>query len=98
MITDQVKMASSEAISFFGVKVQRLKAIEEMSELCIELARSESLDRRASSLKTAEEIADVIIVLAGLYEVYNADGWVDDFLSKKSSNLQKRIKFLKSSK
>lgn len=92
MITPQVREASSEAINFFGVSTQQIKAIEEMSELCIELARFQAKDTRSSSVKVAEELADVIIVLSGLYEVYNADGWVDGFLDEKSKKLLKMIR------
>ncbi len=95
MITLQVKNASKEAISFYGVEVQRLKAIEEMAELSIEFSRFSAKDGRASYEKVSEEIADVIIVLNSLYDAYNQEGSVDRFLEEKSARLIKRIGFLK---
>lgn len=76
------------AVKHFGAEHQKAKAIEEMSELVVELVREK--DNRTTDDKIITEIADVLIIAAQLCEIY---GWekVGAEVERKLRRLSKRI-------
>lgn len=76
------------AVEHFGVEHQKAKTIEEMCELATELVRER--DGRTDDDKVITEIADVIITVAQLCEIYGRDK-VDKEVRRKLQRLVKRI-------
>lgn len=74
------------AIKTFGKEPQKLKAIEEMSELTKELCKGND------STHIAEETADTLIMLEQVIMMYGIRDKVEDFISWKLQRLDERIK------
>ena len=76
------------AINHFGVDGQVEKAIEEMGELLVELARRHS--PRHDKERVAEEVADVLIMAEQLRIIYGGER-VDGYVSAKLERLEKTM-------
>ena len=77
------------AISFYGSEIQRVVAIEELSELQKELCKS--LRSGADRPHIAEEIADVQIVLEQMMMLYECHEDVSIWRHKKVNRLYERL-------
>lgn len=77
------------ALSFYGCEIQRVIAIEELSELQKELCKS--LRSGADRLHIAEEIADVQIVLEQMMMLYECHEDVSIWRHKKVNRLYERL-------
>lgn len=77
------------AISFYGSEIQRVIAIEELSELQKELCKS--LRSGADRPHIAEEIADVQIMLEQMMMLYECHEDVSVWRHKKVNRLLKRL-------
>jgi NTP pyrophosphatase (non-canonical NTP hydrolase) len=75
------------AIEHYGYYSQKIKAVEEMSELTTEVCHS-LIDRDHT---VEEEIADCFIMLVQLQKMYNSD-LVEKHIVAKLKRLEKRIK------
>ena len=94
-MNDYCKEIAFEAIENFGAKKQVLKAIEELAELQVELAKS--LNEIDSNID--EELGDVEYMLFQIKEIYNiSKSEIDDCILRKAKRLEKRIKKLRSNK
>jgi len=76
------------AIEHYGAEHQKIKAIEEMSELMIELAREHC--NRTTNDKIVEEIADVMIMAEQLSIIYGRE-YVQQFKTAKLQRIEQRI-------
>lgn len=83
-MTEHQKITAVRAINHFGVDCQVDKALEEMGELIVELARRKS--PRHDREKVAEEIADALIMLEQLRIIYGGER-VDWYVQKKLERL-----------
>jgi hypothetical protein len=88
-------------LNYFQAKPQQLKAIEELSECCVRLAKDLAdehtpldPDKNSSYDATVEEIADATIMLRQMRLLY---GWeaVDRAIERKINRTLKRIDELK---
>ena len=77
------------AVSFYGSEIQRVVAIEELSELQKELCKS--LRSGADRPHIAEEIADVQIMLEQMMMLYECHEDVAIWRSKKVERLYERL-------
>ena len=77
-----------EALFHFGEGHQVLKAIEELNELSVELARFKICPDNV--MECTDEIADCYIMLAQLKEVFGADK-VDRRIEEKTERLRRLI-------
>lgn len=75
-----------EALFHFGEGHQVLKAIEELGELTVELARFKRCPDNI--LECIDEIADCYVMLAQLKEVFGADK-VDRRIAEKTERLRR---------
>lgn len=87
----------NRALEIYGSRHQILKAIEEMSELQLELTRFlqrtsatffENIEKDQTSIKS--EIADVAIMLYQLSIIFGQDD-VDFWIERKMQRLEKRL-------
>lgn len=78
-----------KAIKHFGENAQKIKAIEELSELSTELARGVN-DEHASRESTIDEIADAYIMIQQLSLMYG-EGHVLNRVYEKAERLLERI-------
>jgi len=83
MISFDQKKICLRAIDHFGVEHQYWKAVEELGELIVEIARRQ--DRRTTKEHLQEELADVIIMSEQLRIINGAketDSWIDRKLER----------------
>ena len=78
-----------KAIQTYGREHQISKAIEEMAELTNELAKS--IDKRTTTERVIDEIADVRIMIGQLEYMYGAER-VDNRYIEKVRRLERMIK------
>lgn len=83
------KKVYHEAIWKFGVDLQTMMAVEEMSELTKEICKIKRGKMDLDSL--ADEIADVTIMLEQLREIYGLNDAVCDHMDAKILRLQRRV-------
>lgn len=77
------------AVSYFGATKQKLKAIEEMAELIVELVKDLLGD--GNPVKVIEELADVENMTVQLRIIYDEDGMVDYWKQAKMNRLAHRM-------
>lgn len=77
------------AVSYFGATKQKLKAIEEMAELIVELVKDLLGD--GDPVKVIEELADVENMTVQLRIIYDEDGMVDYWKQAKMNRLAHRM-------
>ena len=77
------------AVSYFGATKQKLKAIEEMAELIVELVKDLLGD--GNPAKVSEELADVENMTVQLRIIYDEDGMVDYWKTAKMNRLAHRM-------
>lgn len=77
------------AVSYFGATKQKLKAIEEMAELIVELVKDLLGD--GNPAKVIEELADVENMTVQLRIIYDEDGMVDYWKQSKMNRLAHRM-------
>lgn len=77
------------AVSYFGTTKQKLKAIEEMAELIVELVKDLLGD--GNPAKVIEELADVENMTVQLRIIYDEDGMVDYWKQAKMNRLAHRM-------
>jgi len=77
------------AVSYFGATKQKLKAIEEMAELIVELVKDLLGD--GNPAKVIEELADVENMTVQLRIIYDEDGMVDYWKQAKMNRLAHRM-------
>ena len=77
------------AVSYFGATKQKLKAIEEMAELIVELVKDLLGD--GNPAKVIEELADVENMTMQLRIIYDEDGMVDYWKQAKMNRLAHRM-------
>lgn len=81
-----------KAAEYFGKEHQTSKAIEELSELSIEL--SKAINNAADVDHIAEEIADVMIMCEQLMVLYNNEEQVKRMTAFKLGRLDLNIRYL----
>lgn len=81
------------AVSYFGATKQKLKAIEEMAELIVELVKDLLGD--GNPAKVIEELADVENMTVQLRIIYDEDGMVDYWKQAKMNRLAHRMEGVK---
>ena len=82
MTTDQ-KRICLRAVDHYGVEHQYWKAVEEMGELIVEIARRQ--DQRTTKEHLQEELADVMVMTEQLRMILGkdeTDSWVDRKLGR----------------
>ena len=72
------------AVSYFGATKQKLKAIEEMAELIVELVKDLLGD--GNPAKVIEELADVENMTVQLRIIYDKDGSMVDYWKQAKMN------------
>lgn len=77
------------ALHCFGAEKQKIKCIEEMSELTKELCKD--CIGQGNNFHVAEEIADVEILLAQMKVYYTCDSTVEMFKRKKLEQLAEKL-------
>lgn len=77
------------AVSYFGATKQKLKAIEEMAELIVELVKDLLGD--GNPAKVIEELADVENMTVQLRIIYDEDVMVDYWKQAKMNRLAHRM-------
>lgn len=77
------------AVSYFGATKQKLKAIEKMAELIVELVKDLLGD--GNPAKVIEELADVENMTVQLRIIYDEDGMVDYWKQAKMNRLAHRM-------
>ena len=77
------------AVSYFGATKQKLKAIEEMAELIVELVKDLLGD--GNPAKVIEELADVENMTVQLRIIYDENGMVDYWKKAKMNRLAHRM-------
>ena len=77
------------AVRYFGETKQKLKAIEEMAELIVELVKDLLGD--GNPAKVIEELADVENMTVQLRIIYDEDGMVDYWKQAKMNRLAHRM-------
>lgn len=77
------------ALHGFGAENQRVKCVEEMSELIKELCKDAYGEGKAFHI--AEEIADVEVMLDQMKILYDCESTVDNFKELKLRQLAKRV-------
>lgn len=87
-MTDEQRMMCLRAINHWGPVHQKEKAVEELSELIVELMHD--LDCRPCMRCLHEELADVIIMAEQLRIIYGAEN-VDGWIGRKLDRLEERI-------
>ena len=82
----KAKKILKRTIAKYGKKHQKLKAVEEMAELTVEIAHD--VDGRKHNAE--EEIADVLITIHQLMLIYDSDN-IQKAYTKKLKRLSKRV-------
>ncbi len=78
-----------DAIYYFGVSHQKIKAIEEMSELIKEIVKD--LDGKGNADHIVEEMVDVEIMMAQLKIIYKNDAQMKEYKQQKLAYLNNLI-------
>jgi NTP pyrophosphatase (non-canonical NTP hydrolase) len=95
LITSEKMETISEAIAYYGESKQIDMAIEEMSELIKALCKSKRASagdaRQAAQANTAEEIADVFIMLVQMVKIFGCADEVQNTVDQKIDRLKKRM-------
>lgn len=82
-----------EVIEKYGIKAQMVKAVEELSELSVEICKLHNgITVDLSPL--ASEVADVEIMLAQLKMIFDLSGDVERTKVQKLARLKKRLEAL----
>ena len=81
----------SKAVLKWGVSAQIMMAIEELSELSVELCHWLRINKESNKNKLVDELADVEIMLEQLKQMFNL---FDDVRIKKSHKLERLNKLL----
>lgn len=86
------KLTMMEAVRLFGTENQQVKAMEELSELIVALARhlNPVAGKVTSNQDVIEEIADVAIMISQLTHIYGPDA-VDAAVDFKMLRLHNRL-------
>ena len=79
----------ADALSTFGPNKQLVKALEELTEVKLEILRA--LDGRASMAHIAEEVADATIMLEQVRQIFNINEEVCDMMDQKIARLAFRV-------
>lgn len=87
-MTENEETILSEALKYFGGDAQVMKALEEMSELSVELHHY--LCGRGEIDKMREELADCLVILTQVRELLGIHE-VDTWIAYKTERLAKRI-------
>ena len=87
-MTDGQKRLCLRAIDHYGIDHQKNKAVEELSELIVELMHD--LDGRARMDAIREELADVIVMAEQLRIIYGGSE-VDRWIERKLVRLSHRM-------
>ena len=85
---DMQKLTIQRAINYFGADMQTQKALEEMGELIVELARRNT--GRYDRAHVAEEVADVMIMMEQMRLMIGPD-LVDIYIDQKIERLDKKL-------
>lgn len=85
---DMQRLTIQRAINYFGKEMQTQKALEEMAELTVELARRNT--GRYDRVHVAEETADVMIMMEQMRLMIGPD-LVDAFIRQKIERLDKKL-------
>lgn len=92
VITNTQKQVLLKAISKFGIKSQIVQSLEEFNELEKQLIYSLCRVERVDVLNISEEIADCVIMLNQLIEIFEIpDIQIQGFINLKIDNLSKKI-------
>ncbi len=89
MISFDAKRICLRAVDHYGVEHQYWKAVEELGELIVEIARRQ--DRRTTQEKLREELADVMVMCEQLRIICGAketDSWIDRKLGRLRSMMR----------
>lgn len=89
MTLEEMRAQCLNAIDHYGTEHQKRKAVEEMGELIVALAREQ--DGRADRAAVAEEIADVWIMVEQLKIIYGTAA-VNQIAELKLRRLRERIR------
>lgn len=79
----------ADALATFGIGAQLKKALEELTELSLEIHRA--TDDRLNLAGMAEELADVIIMTEQLVQIFGVGELVCEVMDFKVARLQQRI-------
>ena len=82
---DKYEGVLKKVINTYGIACQKMKAIEEMSELTYALCRDDNIEN------IAEEIGDVRIMLDQLILLYGVEDEVEDSIRSKLIRITKEI-------
>lgn len=84
--TDLIKI-----ISYYGDKKQKIKAVEELSELSVELMHDVNKDNNSEHV--FEELADVFVMINQLMIIYNFD--TDVLIKKANEKIERTLERIK---
>lgn len=79
----------ADALETFGPTKQLAKALEELTEVQLEICRA--LDGRASMAHLAEEVADATIMLEQVRQIFGINAEVCQFMDAKVLRLRGRV-------
>lgn len=84
-----MKSECTTILFYYGVEAQRIKAMEELSELISALARH--ANGSGSKIQVIEEIADVMIMCEQMSTYYTTDSELQSMINMKLERTLKRI-------
>lgn len=79
----------ADARATFGANAQLIKALEELTEVQLEICRA--LDNRVHPAALAEEVADATIMLEQVQQIFGVGPMVRDIMDAKVERLRQRI-------
>lgn len=79
----------ADALQTFGGGAQLVKALEELTEVQLEIHRA--LNGRADLAHLAEEVADATIMLEQVRQMFNINELVCEFMDAKVTRLRQRV-------
>lgn len=91
MIKEEQKKIEEKAVCFWGPTSQRIKAIEEMSELIKELCKWEFHKTEETQAHITEEMADVEIMLEQLKLIFQNTQKIEEWKDKKITRLAEKL-------
>ncbi len=77
------------ALATFGGSAQLVKALEELTEVQLEIHRA--LNNRANRAHLAEEVADATIMLEQIRQMFNINEQVCEYMDAKVIRLEQRV-------
>ena len=86
---EQREKVYANALALYGVNGQLLKALEELTEVQLEIYRA--LEGRPNIYHIAEEVADATIMLEQVRKIFCIDAEVCEFMDAKVLRLQQLI-------